>query len=118
MAEHNELGQAGEQVARKFLEEKEYRIIAQNWSFRNLELDLIADHRGKLVFVEVKTRSGVQFGYPEYFVTRDKRKRLKKAAIAYLERCRHEGEVRFDIVSVVYEKDALKEINHFEDAFF
>ena len=56
MAEHNELGKLGEQLARDFLIAKGYQILEQNWSCGHKEIDIIAMDGNELVIVEVKTR--------------------------------------------------------------
>ena len=57
MAQHNELGRLGEQQACRYLAEKGYSLLARNWRLGHLEIDIIADYFGEVVFVEVKTRS-------------------------------------------------------------
>ena len=57
MAEHNRLGALGEEVACRYLSSLDYRLLERNWRVEHLEVDIIADNYGELVFVEVKTRS-------------------------------------------------------------
>ncbi|MBF1070821.1 MAG: YraN family protein, partial [Prevotellaceae bacterium] len=57
MALHNELGRAGENAACQYLIERDYHIVERNWRCHPLEVDIIADDWGELVFVEVKTSS-------------------------------------------------------------
>lgn len=116
MAEHNIIGQKGEEMAAKFLEEKGYTILETNWRFMNLEADIIAEISKTLVIAEVKTRKSNYFGEPESFVTKQKQKNLIKAANAYVERKQLDLEVRFDIVSVVLNDNTS--IKHIEDAFY
>ena len=61
MAQHNEVGQWGEQTAALHLMHQDYQILERNWRFRHLEIDIIAEYLGEIVFVEVKTRSGGDF---------------------------------------------------------
>ena len=117
MAEHNETGKKGEQLAAEYLEQKGYTIFETNWSFKHLEADLIAMHKGTLVIAEVKTRSSNYFGEPETFVTKQKQQNLIKAAQAYIEKNQLDLEVRFDIISVLIGNTGHK-INHIEDAFY
>ena len=117
MAEHNEMGQRGEKVAQSFLAEKGYKILHVNWRNRKAEIDIIAMDGDTLVFVEVKTRRSNLYGDPENAVNFKKQRRLIHAANAYVSKYRIENDARFDIVSVLIEKNATV-INHFPDAFY
>lgn len=116
MANHNNIGQIGEEIAEKFLTDKNYTILERNWRYRYLELDLIAQKDGVLVFIEVKCREHSRFGFPEDAVGRKKEERIYQAASEYMYRINHESEIRFDIIAITLEPK-LK-IDHFEDAFF
>lgn len=95
MAKHNELGAAGEAVAAKFLERKGYRIIDRNYRKKWGEIDIVAEKRGKIYFVEVKTVSRKSYGghfeqginnnyRPEDNMHPSKLKRLGRAIQTYL----------------------------------
>lgn len=73
-------GKLGERLAEKFLIKKGYRIVSRNFRTRNGEVDLIATYRYSLVFIEVKTRWGVQYGTPAEAVTPWKLRSLTRAA--------------------------------------
>lgn len=118
MAKHNETGSNGEKIAENFLQTKGYTILHRNWKHEKKEVDLVAEHDGLLVFVEVKTRSAAWFGYPEDAVGPAKQDYLKVAAEEFLYRYPQYERIRFDIISIITQKDAIKEIVHFEDAFF
>lgn len=118
MAIHNELGKRGEEIAAAYLADKGYRILNTNWRCARAEVDLIADQQGTIVFVEVKTRSSVDYGQPEEFVSYKKEKQLEFASSVYIEMRKHEGEIRFDIIAIVFENKDLYKINHIEDAFW
>lgn len=117
MAEHNETGQKGEELAAVFLKNKGYSILETNWRFHQLEADIIALQGDILVVVEVKTRSSKLFGEPETFVTRQKQNNLIKAANGYIQRFDLDFEVRFDIISV-FTGNGNADINHIEGAFY
>jgi putative endonuclease len=117
MAEHNEMGQRGEKVAQSFLAEKGYKILHVNWRNRKAEIDIIAMDGDILVFVEVKTRQSNLYGDPENAVDFKKQRRLIHAANAYVIKYRVENDARFDIVSILIEKNATV-INHYPDAFY
>jgi putative endonuclease len=118
MAEHNELGRYGELLAKVYLEKLGYQILERNWVYGRAEIDLIAFHQGILIFVEVKTRRSAEHGEPEEFVNWKKEKQLELASAVYIDRKNHQGEIRFDIVAIVFENKELYKINHIEDAFW
>ena len=102
------------------LEKKKYRILEHNWRMGHLEVDLIAENRKEIVFVEVKARTST-FGdmLPEEYVDEDKKHRMVAAANAYIKYHRIEKNPRFDIIGVVIEPET-KEVtyrNHLENAF-
>ncbi|HET7009770.1 MAG TPA: YraN family protein [Anaerolineales bacterium] len=95
------VGQLGEQRARRLLERAGLRILETNWRCPEGEIDLIAADGDVVVFVEVKTRRGTLFGQPEDSLTRDKRRRLQRAAVAYLQSVdRLDAAWRIDVVTV------------------
>jgi putative endonuclease len=118
MARHNVIGNQGELLARKFLEEKGYEILDENWRFRKAEIDLIVYKNPVIVFVEVKTRENNRFADPEDFVTKAKQKLLAMAAGEYIHLMNHQNEVRFDIISILFNKFGDPIIRHTEDAFW
>jgi putative endonuclease len=118
VAKHNDLGKQGEKLALDFLENKGYEILEENWCHGKAEVDLIAYIDRQIIFIEVKTRSSIAFGYPEEFVDNAKQKLLQYAADEYIELMNHQGEVRFDIISVLFDKQNNYTINHIEDAFW
>lgn len=118
MAEHNELGELGEQLAVDLLLEKGYKIIERNWRYLKAEIDIIAQKdKETLVIVEVKTRSNSFIGNPEEFVTEKKIKLLVKAANEYVISRKLNVEVRFDIIAIV-KNSKYQKIEHLEDAFY
>lgn len=106
-------------MAANYLQDKGYRIALQNFRSGKGEIDLIAwAPGGALVFVEVKTRSLDAYGGPEEAVDKKKQDQIARTAGSYMEQIGHEGEIRFDIISVLLQKDQVKNIRHAEDAFF
>lgn len=110
-----EIGRIGEDIAEYFLSKKGYEIVERNYRKKFGEIDIIANDRGCIVFVEVKTRSSIQFGYPAQAVDHRKIKKIMKTANCYIAQ---EGifneEIRFDVIEVYI---AQKKINHIEGAF-
>ena len=70
------LGKCGEYIAANYLQAKNYRILHQNWRSRSGEIDLVTKFRGQIVFVEVKTRTGREFGHPFEGLTKAKTERF------------------------------------------
>jgi len=96
MAKHNETGELGEEVACRFLVKRGFRVIARNYNKKWGEIDIIAQKRGVLRFVEVKTvsrfniagvsRETLEQDRPEEMVHKNKQKRLRRAIQTYLGR--------------------------------
>ncbi len=96
-----QLGDAGEDLAAAALKKQGYKILERNYTTPLGEIDLIARHRGELVFIEVKTRKSLRFGEPQDAVSASKQARLRKLADYYLKRQRlGEVAVRFDVVGI------------------
>jgi len=118
MAVHLDLGRKGENLAKTFLEDAGYEILDENWTHGKCEVDLIAYKDKMIIFAEVKTRTGNGFGEPEDFVDDRKQRLLAEAADEYIYLMDHQGEVRFDIVSILFDKNANYTLKHIEDAFW
>lgn len=117
MAQHNELGKKGEQLAVDFLMENGYEIVERNYRFNKAEVDVIAQKEEVLAIVEVKTRSTIDFGNPQDFVKPKQIQRLVKAVDEYVQVNGLDVEVRFDIIAIVKEGKGFK-IEHLENAFY
>ncbi|MCJ8499438.1 YraN family protein [Desulfatitalea alkaliphila] len=94
-------GQTGETAAVAFLESRGYTILERNFRTRFAEIDIIARHKGVLVFVEVKARRSRRHGDPKWAVTPTKQRKISMAALTWLKR--HGGtqvRARFDVVTV------------------
>lgn len=114
------LGLRGEEDALAYLKGQGYRIIKRNYKAPGAEVDIIAMDKGQLVFVEVKARSGDEFGEPAEAVGARKQRKLKEAAECYLASLKRPEEMpsaRFDIVGVRYYEDRPTVIDHIKDAF-
>ncbi len=117
MAEHNELGKKGEELAEKYLRNSGYEILERNWHAGKYEIDIIARDGDFLVIAEVKTRRTNNFGEPEEFVSRTKQRALIKAANIYIEKNDIDLETRFDIISVLFVGKAYT-VKQIKDAFY
>jgi putative endonuclease len=95
------LGRDGEDKAVSFLRSKGYRILARNFRTKFGEIDIICRDKDWLVFVEVKTRSNPDFGYPEESVNRRKISRLEKCCHCYLTRNKLQNNYRVEVLSIL-----------------
>jgi putative endonuclease len=112
-------GKTGEDLAEKLLVESGYKIIKRNFRFGKGEIDIVALDGNCLVFVEVKTRRNLEFGEPEYSITKSKIKQLKRIAEAYYYINKIENqECRFDVITIVGELKNNPQINHIKNAFY
>jgi putative endonuclease len=117
MADHNDLGKLGEEIAVDFLEKNGYEILETNWTFQKAEVDIIAQKGDILAVIEVKTRSSLDYGLPQEFVKPKKIQLLVKAINEYITQNEIDVEVRFDIVAIHKENNNFI-IEHIEDAFY
>ena len=102
------VGDIGEKLAADMLTNSGYRVIARNYIAREGEIDIVAIKDGVMHFIEVKTRSGDEFGYPADSVTETKQLHMKKAAASYLASRRgHWNDLSFDVYEVM--------VNHIEN---
>lgn len=109
------LGNKGENLAVKYLKGKGFKILQRNFRTPLGEIDIIAEDREALVFIEVKTRSGDSFGLPFEAVDSKKRERMRRIALLYLKNLDKERPVRFDVISI--EVKDRNSINHIMGAF-
>ena len=117
MADSHNLGREGEELAKKHLLLKGYKILHCNWKSGKREIDIVAENGEFIVFVEVKTRTDDFTMHPRHAVTGEKQKSIIFAAESYLERYNINKESRFDIVSIILNGKSI-EIEHIEDAFY
>jgi putative endonuclease len=120
------IGRKGEELALSFLIEKGFEKLATNYRAgkgSNGEIDIIVKKENVIHFIEVKTRKNDDFGNPEAFVSEAQAGKISQTAELFLEKYEEEsnqefkGFIQFDIISILFEKDILKEILHLEDAF-
>jgi len=102
MTGRQQFGRRGEELAIAFYKDNQYTILETNWQSNHLEVDIIAKNNEYIVFSEVKTRSGNLFGNPEEAVTKQKQRNLIHAANHYVLKHKILLEVRFDIISIVF----------------
>lgn len=112
-----DLGRKGEEMALRFLKKNGYRIIETNYLCKLGEMDVIAKERDTLVFVEVKTRTSMQFGPPQCAVTPFKQRQMSKVALNFLKQKKLEDvKARFDVVAILLGQSG-EEIELIRNAF-
>ena len=118
MSKHNKIGIKGEQIAAEFLLNKGYIILHRNGRAGKKEVDIIAVKGDILAIIEIKTRSRNDISFPEEAVNRKKQQFLKVAAASFSEAYPQYINIRFDIISILIKGEEIKEIVHFEEAFY
>ena len=116
----NPIGIIGEKEATKILERKGLRVIEHNWRMGHLEVDLIAENKKEIVFVEVKARTGILNGkMPEQNVDILKQRRIIAAANAYVKYHKIEKNIRLDVIGIMVDPKTheITYTNHIENAF-
>jgi putative endonuclease len=118
-ADRNLLGKWGQKQTKKFLKKKGYKTLAENFSCKTGEIDLImADSSGTVVFVEVKTRTNEDFADAEAAVTTAKKQRLLRTAKFFTKKYKLENlPLRFDVVIIIANQKNKPQIKHYENAF-
>lgn len=120
MGRNNIAGAWGEAKAADFLRKKHYQIVAQGYTSRFGEIDLIVQNRNFLVFVEVKMRKSADFARAMEYVDHKKQERIKTTAAIYLSQNPTALQPRFDVIEI-YAPQGIDTIHpticHLEDAF-
>jgi putative endonuclease len=115
MDKRRRFGNASEVAAARYLEGKGYRILAHQFRTPHGEIDLISEKDNELIFVEVKARKNLDFGYPEDAVGQAKLRKMLAAAEIYMEQNKVvDSPFRFDIIAMLLQKDGSFEIEHLE----
>jgi putative endonuclease len=120
MAKHNLDGAWGEALAAEFLRKKKYHIVAVGFSSRFGEIDLIAENKQFLVFVEVKLRKSAAFAQAREYVDRRKQDKIRVTASIFLSKYPTHLQPRFDVVEIYCPQGrdtAHPQITHLEGAF-
>ena len=112
-----EKGQEGERLAARFLEKQGFRILDRNYRNRLGEIDIVAEDRGVLVFVEVRTLKASAGHSPEETIQWKKQQRISRIAQAHIQYKRLEARpARFDVVSITLD-GTRSTLRHIQDAF-
>jgi putative endonuclease len=116
-----EKGRFAEDAACEYLEQSGITVIDRNHRFMGHEVDIVCYQGEEIVFVEVRSKSTIRYGYPEETVDKNKQKSIILAAEAWLYEKRMEGaRIRFDVISVLttYQDGEMHQIEHFRNAFW
>ena len=113
-----EVGRLGEEAALKFLKKRGYRIREVGFHCHHGEIDIIAQQKDYLVFVEVRTKSNLDFGTPEESITQAKKEKLIASALTYTNTHQNLPPLwRIDVVAIeLDEKGKTRRIEHIENA--
>ena len=116
MSQHNDTGRKGEALSLEFLKLSGFTILHTNWRHRHWEIDVIAERKGILHFIEVKTRTSELYGFPEESITKKKMQYLMNAATEFLFLNPQWVRIQYDALSVLM-KDNDVEYFFIEDIF-
>lgn len=112
------LGDQGEILACNYLRQAGYEILEKNFRCKVGEIDVVAKRKGKISFVEIKTRTSAAFGYPQEAVDKNKQKKLLKLAAWYLKKRKiADHSIVFDVIAICWEKGKEPTIRLIKDAF-
>lgn len=115
---HLRYGELGERAARKHLKRQGLKFLVANFRSPRGEIDLVFRDKDCLVFIEVKTRSSEEWGRPAAAVDKERRWRLSRAALDYLKLLKRPAvKIRFDVVEVLLEDGAVREVRHLPNTF-
>jgi putative endonuclease len=115
--EKKEIGQKGENLAVAYLQNLGYKVLERNYRCKLGEVDIIARDNDTLVFIEVRTRSSLDFGLPQESINRRKRHQISKVALEFMLRKKMKNiPARFDVVAISLEPGKEK-IDLIRDAF-
>jgi putative endonuclease len=115
---NKEIGIFGENRAISHLIELGFEIMHRNWRYKHLEIDIIASKDNLLHIIEVKTRTSIEFGYPEQFINRQKMQFLKNAAAFFQYENPRWKYLQFDVISIFLNDQQIWELAFFEDVYF
>lgn len=116
MTTKQDTGQRGERLARTYLEERDYTIVATNWHCSHGEIDIVARTGGTWVFVEVRTRRAVTTAAALESIGSSKQRRMIAAAQLYLAEHHLDVNWRMDVIAVALPSSGLPVVEHYEDA--
>jgi len=113
------LGAEAEKLAEQYLRAQGYLFMARNWRCRSGEIDLIFRDQGVIVFVEVRSRSNPsRYGTAIESIDARKQRQVRGIAEVYLYQQRLTADaVRFDVITVHFQGNAVPDLKHWQEAF-
>lgn len=111
-----DIGKKGEKIAIDYLKQQDYKIITQNYNSKVGEIDIIAQEKETLVFIEVKYRSNINYGLPSEAINYRKIQHICRTAQWYLNQHKWDKDVRFDVIEII-EQNGLYKIELIRNAF-
>lgn len=112
-------GNYGEKIVSNYLEKYGYEILLKNFQSNFGEIDIIFKDKNELVFGEIKTRTGIKYGFPAESVTYYKKKHILNTAKYFLYKNKlYNCYIRFDVIEVYLEKNSKPVINHIKNVFW
>jgi putative endonuclease len=111
-------GFLGEKLAEDFIIKKGWTFLARNWRYKHLEIDLLFSTQKTLHIIEVKTRTQLNFGFPEQFINKQKMQYLKNAGAIYQYQHPNWKCLQFDVVAIHLLSNKNWIIDFFEDVYF
>lgn len=115
---NKDTGFLGENMTAAYLTQNGFEILHRNWRFKHLEIDIIASKQGILHIIEVKTRSDIQFGYPEQAISSKKMQFLKNAAAHYQFEYPQWKFLQFNVAAIFLNDLMQWELLFIEDVYF
>jgi putative endonuclease len=117
-SDNKKTGNKGEELATRYLEKKGYKIIERNFRTRFGEIDIVCWDALTLVFVEVKTKIGHNFGEPEEMVNKGKLSQVKRMGEVFLQDKNIEVQCRIDVVAIVlFENGEVEKLEHYQAVY-
>jgi len=115
---NKEIGNFGENIAATYLTNLGFTLLYRNWRQHHLEIDIIASKDKLLHIVEVKTRTSIEYGYPEKFISKQKMQFLKNAAALFQYQNPQWKYLQFDVIAIFKNENNSWELSFFEDVYF
>jgi putative endonuclease len=117
MAIHNDFGKIGEGLAKDFIAQKGYEILETNMRIKRTEIDIVAMHDNKLIFVEVKSRKNMDYRIQD-LISRSKQATLLQAAELYKIEHDYQDEIFFELVCVIFDDANEYRFEHYTDILY
>lgn len=107
------IGKSGEEMAKQYLIQEQYKIIQTNFRCYFGEIDIIAQKDNVLIFVEVKARTNQKYGLPAQSVTKQKKKHIRKTIEYYLLSKKIQNvSIQIDVIEIYLEKRVINHIKN------